>query len=124
MKVFIRNFGLGTLLLAMTSSLAMAQDRPIDGADCVNPAVPTISANASENMDNLLDAQDAVQGYIADSNAFIECVDGVIERRMDRGLSQESIDAWTALINANVDAQQALASAFNEQVAAFRANEE
>tara|TARA_R110000772_G_scaffold110050_6_gene213526 strand:- start:1568 stop:1939 length:372 start_codon:yes stop_codon:yes gene_type:complete len=120
MTSIIRNIGFAATLLAMTSSLALAQDRPIAGANCENPAVPSISSNAGNNIDMLLDAQDAVQSYMAASNDFITCVENVMSRR-DGNIGQDLANQWTALINANVDAQEAVAAAFNAQVQIYQA---
>ncbi|MAM71451.1 MAG: hypothetical protein CMP91_09945 [Gammaproteobacteria bacterium] len=123
MKSTFKSFGLGFALFAMTSSLGFAQDRPIAGANCENPVPPSITNSSSQNMDMLLDAQDAVQGFIEASNNFIACVDRVIDRRSESA-SQEQLDAWTALINDNVEAQETVAAAFNEQVRMFNESQE
>ncbi len=123
MKAIGKSFGLGMALYIMTSSLGYAQDRPIGGADCENPVPPSITDSASQSMDNLLDAQDAVQAYIAASNEFIDCVDRVIDRRSGQA-SPDNINAWTDLINANIDAQEAIATAFNAQVRAYNESQE
>ena len=122
MSSIIRKISVGIALFAMTSSLGLAQDRPIAGANCTNPAVPTIPDNAGQDIDTLLDSQDAVQSYMAASNEFIDCVDRIMERRAG-AISQETSDEWTALINANIDAQEAIAAAFNEQVQIYQASE-
>lgn len=119
MTSIIRNIGFAAVLLAMTSSLSLAQDRPIAGANCENPAVPSIPGNAGQNIDMLLDAQDAVQNYMAASNDFIACVETVMARR-EGSVGQAAADEWTALINANVDAQEAVAAAFNAQVQIYQ----
>lgn len=120
MSSFIRKFSLGVALLAITTSIGFAQDRPIGGANCTNPAIPTIPDNAGQDLDTLLDAQDAVQAYMADSNEFIDCVDRIMERRADSA-GQANMDDWTALINSNIDAQEAIAAAFNDQVQIYQA---
>ncbi len=122
MSSIVRNFSVGIALFAITSSLGLAQDRPIMGASCTNPVVPIIPDNAGQDLDTLLDAQDTVQSYIADSNAFIDCVDAVMERR-GSAIGQTASDEWTALMNANVDSQEAIAATFNEQVQIYQAGE-
>ncbi len=122
MSSLIKKFSLGVVLLAMTSSIGFAQDRPIGGANCTNPAVPMIPDNAGQDLDMLLDAQDAVQAYMTDSNEFIDCVNTVIERRRDSA-GADAINEWTALINANVDAQEVIAEAFNAQVQIYQASD-
>ena len=122
MSSIVRKISFGIALFVMTTSLGLAQDRPITGANCTNPAVPVIPSNAGQDLDSLLDAQDAVQAYMADSNAFIACVDTVMERRSG-SIAQATSDEWTALINANIDAQEAVAGAFNEQVQIYQASE-
>ncbi len=122
MSSFIRKFSLGVALLAMTSTIGLAQDRPIGGANCTNPAVPAIPDNAGQDLDRLLDAQDAVQAFMADSNEFIDCVNTVIERRSNAA-GADAINEWTDLINANVDAQEAVAAAFNVQVQIYQASD-
>lgn len=119
MTSIIKNIGFGVVLLAMSSTFAMAQDRPIAGANCENPAVPAISSNAGSNIDLLLDAQDAVQAYMAASNDFITCVENIMSRRSGN-IGQGTSDEWTGLINANVDAQEAVAAAFNAQVQIYQ----
>jgi hypothetical protein len=121
MSSIVKKFSLGLALFAITSSIGLAQDRPIGGANCTNPAVPTIPGNAGQDLDSLLDAQDAVQAYIADSNEFIDCVDRIMERRADTA-GQSNLSAWTELINANIDAQEAIAAAFNDQVQIYQAS--
>lgn len=121
MSSIVRKLSVGIALFAMTSTLGLAQDNQIAG--CTNPAVPTIPGNAGQDIETLLDAQDAVQAYMADSNAFIDCMDNVMDRRASRGLNQETSDQWTAAINANIDAQESIAAAFNEQVQIYQASE-
>ncbi|MDC1436836.1 hypothetical protein N8303_06280 [Gammaproteobacteria bacterium] len=121
MSPIIKKFSLGLALFAITSSIGLAQDRPIGGANCTNPAVPIIPSDAGQDLDALLDAQDAVQAYMADSNTFIDCVNTIIERRADSA-GASNINAWTDLINANVDAQESIGAAFNEQVQIYRAS--
>lgn len=124
MSSIVRKLSVGIVLFAMTSSLGLAQDNQVDGTNCSNPAVPTISGTAGQDIETLLDAQDAVQAYMADSNAFIDCMDSVIERRSSRGLNQETSDLWTSLINGTIDSQESVAAAFNEQVQIYQASEE
>ena len=124
MSSIVKKFSVGLALVAMTSSLVLAQDREIDGTNCTNPAVPSISGDAGQGIDTLLDAQDAVQAYIEDSNAFIDCMDNVMDRRSRRGLNQTSSDEMTAFINDNIDAQKLIAEAFNEQVQIYQASED
>ena len=123
MSSFIRKFSLGIALFAITSSMGLAQDRPIGGSNCTNPAVPVIPDNAGQDLDRLLDAQDAVQAFMADSNEFIDCVNTVIERRSDTA-GGSAINEWTDLINANVDAQESVAEAFNVQVQIYQASDD
>ena len=123
MSPIIKKFSLGLALFAITSSIGLAQDRPIGGANCTNPAVPIIPSDAGQDLDALLDAQDAVQAYMADSNTFVDCMNNIIDRRTGRGLGLETSNEWTAFINANIDAQESIAEAFNEQVQIYQASE-
>ncbi len=123
MKSFIGRVVAGFVLLGMASSLAYAQEDVLSGTNCENPSVPTIAENVSDDLDLLLDAQDAVQAYVAGSNEFIDCVDQYIARRNGRGLGQDEINALTALINANIDAQELVASTFNERVQVYQASQ-
>jgi len=122
MNSIVSKFSVGIAILAMTSSLSLAQDRLIGGANCTNPAVPTIPDNAGQDLDTLLDAQDVVQAYIADSNAFITCVERVLKRR-EGSVGQSIADEWTDLMNGNVDGQESIAAAFNAQVQIYQASE-
>lgn len=121
MSSIVNKLSVGIALFAMTSSLGLAQDNQIAG--CTNPAVPIIPGNAGQDIETLLDAQDAVQAYMADSNAFIDCMDNVMERRSSRGLNQETSDQWTDAINVNIDAQESIAAAFNEQAQIYQSNQ-
>ncbi|MBN4053897.1 hypothetical protein JYT97_03320 [Haliea sp. AH-315-K21] len=124
MSSIVRKFSIGIALFAMTSSLGLAQDRQIAGTNCTNPVVPSIPGDAGQDVETLLDAQDAVQAFMADSNAFIDCLENVMDRRSRRGLNQETSDLWTASINGNIDAQETIAAAFNEQVQIYQASED
>ena len=123
MSSIVKKLSVGIALFAMTSSLSLAQDREIDGTNCTNPAVPSISGDAGQDHETLLDAQDAVQAYMADSNTFVDCMNNIIDRRTGRGLGLETSNEWTAFINANIDAQESIAEAFNEQVQIYQASE-
>ena len=123
MSSIVKKLSVGIALFAMTTSLSLAQDRQIDGTGCTNPAVPSISGDAGQDIETLLDAQDAVQAYMTDSNTFVDCMNSVIDRRSGRGLAQDTSNEWTAFINATIDAQESIAEAYNEQVQIYQAGE-
>jgi hypothetical protein len=80
------------------------------GAECVLPSAPAVPAGASASVPEMKAAQDAVKKYMADSDDFLKCLD------FTHASNSETRH------NEAVDQMQKLASAFNDQLKAFKAS--
>lgn len=88
-------------------------------AACTPDTPPTTPDASSATEFEMLDAQAALNTYLANSNAYLACLD----REGAEASDDESVDvsaARTAAYSAAVEEMAATTSAFNDELAAFR----
>lgn len=87
---------------------------------CEQPPIVHVPENGAEaELEELLSAQEDIQGYMADMEEYLACINEEIEAAGDDAPAQ-----FQALMarrnNAAVDEMEAVAAAFNEQIQAYR----
>ena len=84
---------------------------------CVPPEAPAIVDARSATMDEMVDNQTAVRSFMAASEEHLECLAEVIDAS---DLAREEQAYLTSVHNRMVDAMEAVAGEFNDQVRLFR----
>lgn len=102
--------------------------------DCASPALPTIPDGATATEPEMVQGQQAVKSYMAESSAFLSCLEEEgkafkknVER--DKSLSKEDRQkklaemdgSVTTRYNSEVERQEAVAAQFNTAVKDYRA---
>ena len=91
--------------------------------DCDRPEAPDVPDGATATEGEIVEAGEAVRGYIASAQDFLACLE---EKEASYG---DDIDASEqalvdAIYNATVEAMNTAAADYNEAVRAFRARED
>ena len=84
---------------------------------CIRPEAPAIVDARSATMDEMVDNQTAVRSFMAQSEEHLECLAEVID---SPDLVREERAYLTSVHNRVVDAMEAVAGDFNDQVRLFR----
>ena len=87
-----------------------------DAEGCVFPAMPSIPSAESATMEQMVQTQGAVQTYIAESNAVLECLEGIAQ---NQDLAEEDRQLALDAYNAEVTNQETLAETWNVQRTRF-----
>ena len=87
---------------------------------CVPPEVPAIVDARSATMNEMVENQTAVRSFMAASEEHLECLAEVIDAQ---DLAREERAYLTSVHNRVVDAMEAVAGDFNDQVRLFRDRE-
>jgi hypothetical protein len=95
-------------------------------ADCSKPDMPTLPDGASASMEEMVAGQKAVKAFMADSGAYLECLD---KKAADfKAPADETEEAKAAretahvnTYNTAVDEQEKIANGFNAAIKAFKA---
>ena len=109
----------------LTSSLAvstqiLAQD-PVEEHQCgLSPEAPAIVDGSSTTMEELVANSQAVQGYIAEADAFLDCQKSAVNDTTN-GLSREERETRTELYETVVQVRNEIGDLFNAEIAEYRA---
>lgn len=87
---------------------------------CVPPEIPAIVDARSATMDEMVQGQAAVRTFMSASNEHLECLSEVID---SSDLLREERAYLTIVYNRVIDAMEAVAGDFNDQVRLFRDRE-
>jgi len=87
---------------------------------CESPAMITIPDGKTSTMDQLLAAQAQVKTYMAAMEQYIACVDGELDAQGEAA-PEEFKSLMLSRHNAAYDEMQSVATAFNEQIRAYKA---
>lgn len=108
----------GTLVLA---GAAQAQE------ECSRPPEPDIPDGASASRDEMVKAQQAVQEYVKETEAYIACVNKAeknalaeAKKNEDVKLSAKERKAYVKRHNAAVESLKRIANRFNKQLSAYQ----
>ncbi len=87
---------------------------------CLPPDLPAIPDARTASMDEMIRGQAAVRAFMSASNDHLECLAGVIDAP---NLVKEERAFLTSVHNRVIDAMEAVAGDFNEQVRVIRARQ-
>jgi HAMP domain-containing protein len=100
------------MIFAFTGSLA--------AQECVYPALIEIPNGEIASIEDMVSAQGSIQQFVTDMTAYQDCINTSIEVA-----GADATDEFKAIMigrfNAAATEIEAVAAAFNEQIAAFRA---
>ena len=87
-----------------------------DGEGCVFPDMPDIPDAATATMEQMVGTQGAVQVYMAESNALLECLEEIGE---NDNFSTEDREIALSAYNSVVENQETLVETWNDQRTSF-----
>jgi hypothetical protein len=121
--MFFKHASVITLLAVGCVGVAAAQSpqdprlaQIADGAGCTFPELPSIPAAEGASMEQMVEAQGAIQSYIAASNELLACLEAV-SGNME--LSEEDRQLALDAYNSEVTNQETLAENWNVQRTRF-----
>ena len=96
------------------SSVAVAQD-------CGEvPARPELVDGASSTMDQMVANSEAVKGYIADADAYLDCREAYIVTEEFQALEEGDQQAYRAANKTVLDSRNSISEDFNAEVSAYK----
>ena len=105
-------FILTTLLLAFSC---------ISFAACERPEAPVLPDGEVSDLATMVEGQKTVKGYVAGTEAYLECLTAEGEAAGD-AVSEEEQAGRVDAYNAAVDDMEAVAARFNEEIREYKAN--
>jgi hypothetical protein len=114
---YIKNTGpimklFASLILLLTSQIALAE--------CSRPPAPDLPDGSSSDLDAMVQGQQAVKAYVAETEAFLECLTAEGEAAAEVETPEEQL-ARIERHNEAVDEMEAVAGRFNEEIAEYKA---
>ncbi len=103
----------------LISSLAIIAASNAFGA-CDFPREVTIPTGATATADEMVDGQSAVKTYMAEMEAYLQCLDDEAAALGEEQQTDETKSLHVSRYNAAVDAMENVAAQFNEQVRAYK----
>jgi hypothetical protein len=88
-------------------------------ADCPYPQRVTVPDGATATTEQLVDAQSLIKKYMAEMEAYLECLDRE-EAERGRDPTADEVQMHNQRHNAAVDEMENVAADFNEQVRAYK----
>jgi len=88
-------------------------------ADCPYPQRATVPDGATATTEQLVDAQSLIKKYMAEMEAYLECLDRE-EAERGRDPTADEVQMHNQRHNAAVDEMENVAADFNEQVRAYK----
>ena len=123
LKTILKHVSLTLLLTLGCASLAAAQSQQdprlaqlADAGGCEFPELPTIPDAAGATMEQMVATQGAIQAYIGESNALLECLEKITA---NTNLSEEDRQLALDAYNGEVTNQESLAERWNVQRTRF-----
>ena len=113
----------GSLILCLTMATSAS-------AECSYPSRVDIPDGATSDKDAMLEGQKAVKQYVADMEAYLECIVNEEQNAkaqmddLDPETEQQRDDMLNKKYNAAVEEMEKVAAEFNAEVQAYRAKEE
>ncbi len=105
----------------LIASLTLLAAMPVSAA-CTGPSAPDIPDGSQSDLEAMVASQKEVKAYMEASNEYLDCLDA---ERMESETAETDTDderslARDQIYNAEVDAQEALAEEFNEQIRKYQ----
>lgn len=95
------------------SGAALAQSQ------CDRPNNVAIPDGASATLDQMLEAQNGVRDYLSAMEAYLDCVNEVIDSADDE-TAPETVNGWINTYNEGVGEMESTATRFNEERVAYQ----
>ena len=87
-----------------------------DAEGCEFPEVPNVPGADDATMEQMVATQGAVQAYLEDSNALLECLEGIYQNEdLPAEDRQVALDGY----NSEVESQETLAERWNDERTRF-----
>lgn len=106
-------------LALLLSTIVAATLATQASAECTKPQAVDVPDGKTASLDQMLEAQSAVRGYLADMEEFLACVNDEIEAQPEE-TPQEVTTALIDRHNAAVTEMESVAARFNEQRVAYQ----
>lgn len=91
-------------------------------AECVSPEAPAVPDGATSDKETFIAGYQKAKGFLADGEAYLECLETEEKADMDAGSSTEETQAARlTLYNATVDQMQTVGESLNAEVREFKA---
>lgn len=103
-----------TMTLALSAGSAFADD-------CSRPPSPAIPSGAAANQETMIAAQAAVKKFLADSEAFRNCLQAQEALVPKEQLTADLQKSYVERYNAAVDAEVATGNEFNQAIRDYKA---
>ena len=103
---------IATLALLLAANFAMAE--------CSRPTAPELPDGAVSDLETMVAGQKAVKAYVAQTEAYLDCLTAEGEAAMEEETPEEQL-ARIELHNSAVDEMEAVAAAFNAEIAEYKA---
>ncbi len=88
-------------------------------AECVRPEAPVIPDGSTADLATMVEGQKAVKAYVADSEAYLDCLNKEGEASMETESDEEKM-ARIEEHNSSVDSMEAVANEFNEEIREYK----
>lgn len=106
--------------LAIVASFAIFMSgTAVAQSNCNRPDSINIPDGASASLDQMIEAQNGVRGYVSSMEEYLECMDSMIDDA-DEETDADTVNSWINQYNAGVDEMEATAQRFNEERAAYQ----
>ena len=106
--------------LAIVASFAIFMSgTAVAQSTCDRPDSVNIPDGASASLDQMIEAQNGVRGYVSSMEEYLECMDEMIEDA-DEETDADTVNNWINQYNSGVDEMEATAQRFNEERAAYQ----
>lgn len=111
---------LGVALLAVVLGTGQVQAQELDLSKCAFPAAPAIPDGSTATEEQMADAGGAVRAFIGETEAGLACLESA--RTAHGGeLTEEQQKAFNGTWDTAVDAMNAVANGYNQEVREYKA---
>jgi len=105
-----------SLLIVAVCAAALT---PVAYAACAYPEAVVVPDGATSTTEEMVDGQTRIKQYMAEMEAYLDCLDQE-EADLGREPTPDEMTFHNQRHNAAVDAMEAVAAEFNEQVRAYK----
>jgi hypothetical protein len=90
-------------------------------AECSRPAPPALPDGATSDLETMVEGQQAVKTYVADTESYLSCITAESEAAAETETPEQQL-ARVEHHNEVVDEMETLAARFNEEIRKYKAN--
>jgi len=107
------------LSIVVVAISVLASGTAVAQSECERPAATVIPDGASATLEEMLEAQTGVRGFLEAMEGYLDCMNARIESANEE-TPPETVNGWIELYNAAVAEMEALATRFNEERVAYQ----